>query len=366
VDNLLEVELLTVPANGSVAHVVANANSHSDLYWALRGGGGGTWGAILSMTVKAHLIPAGGVNRVFAVQNGTFCPDNRPFGYEWLRTMWKQFAAWNAELNYKVSTQPGFFPSTAGYKTSGLCGVTWTFQVEYIYSGSTSDPEYTQYKNDLLALLGLGKTDVLETHFNNAWDYIYWMQTSTNPYAGLGLFTLNGANPLPPGTYPPSDSATGSQSSVFVSRDNMIAKFPETILAVLDICVSTLQVNDMTSPSGDGLRCGFHYLYTSLAGNIGSPSAPSPTAINPQMRSALMLWNARTLTTQQMYDTIYSVTNATYFSESPYVLHNWTAMYWGSNYAPLLAIKKAYDPLGVFWCHHCIGDNPNNAYGRRW
>ena len=31
--------------------------------------------------------------------------------------------------------------------------------------------------------------------------------------------------------------------------------------------------------------------------------------------------------------------------------------YWGEeNYAELLEVKARYDPEGVFWCHHCVGD----------
>jgi hypothetical protein len=59
VDNLLEVELVT--ANGTL--VTANANSNSDLYWALRGGGGSNWGVMTRMTIRAHAIPAGGFHQ---------------------------------------------------------------------------------------------------------------------------------------------------------------------------------------------------------------------------------------------------------------------------------------------------------------
>ena len=49
-DQVLEWEVVT--PNGQL--LVATPTSNSDLYWALSGGGGGTYGAVLSMTVKAH------------------------------------------------------------------------------------------------------------------------------------------------------------------------------------------------------------------------------------------------------------------------------------------------------------------------
>ena len=60
VDNMLEVDVIL--PNGT--KVTANAkNAHSDLFWALRGGGGSTWGIITAITVKAHKIPKGGFTK---------------------------------------------------------------------------------------------------------------------------------------------------------------------------------------------------------------------------------------------------------------------------------------------------------------
>jgi FAD/FMN-containing dehydrogenase len=46
------LDMRVVLANGSV--VTANRCTHTDLFYALRGGGGGTYGVVLSATVKAH------------------------------------------------------------------------------------------------------------------------------------------------------------------------------------------------------------------------------------------------------------------------------------------------------------------------
>lgn len=49
-DNVLAFEVVT--ADGEF--VVANSTSHTDLFWAMRGGGGSTFGVATSVTVKAH------------------------------------------------------------------------------------------------------------------------------------------------------------------------------------------------------------------------------------------------------------------------------------------------------------------------
>ena len=56
VDNTLEVEIIL--ANGTL--VTANDQQNTDLYWALRGGGGSAWGIITSITYRAFKSPQGG------------------------------------------------------------------------------------------------------------------------------------------------------------------------------------------------------------------------------------------------------------------------------------------------------------------
>ncbi|GJE99670.1 FAD-binding domain-containing protein [Phanerochaete sordida] len=50
VDNVIEI--IAVTSTGEL--LVANAYSHPDLFWALRGGGGGTWGVVVSATYQTH------------------------------------------------------------------------------------------------------------------------------------------------------------------------------------------------------------------------------------------------------------------------------------------------------------------------
>jgi hypothetical protein len=67
-DNILEVELVTPSGKA----LTVNECQEPDLFWAIRGGGGGTFGVITSMTVKAYPLPSmimGGFT--FTARNGT-------------------------------------------------------------------------------------------------------------------------------------------------------------------------------------------------------------------------------------------------------------------------------------------------------
>ena len=50
VDNVLEVDV--VISNGTL--ITANKCHNSDLFWAIRGGGGGTYGIVTRVVYKAH------------------------------------------------------------------------------------------------------------------------------------------------------------------------------------------------------------------------------------------------------------------------------------------------------------------------
>jgi len=65
VDNVLEITIVT--ADGD--HVIANPYRNKDLFWALRGGGGGTWGVVTSVTYKTH--PSTPFSAAFLLVNST-------------------------------------------------------------------------------------------------------------------------------------------------------------------------------------------------------------------------------------------------------------------------------------------------------
>ena len=64
--------------------------------------------------------------------------------------------------------------------------------------------------------------------------------------------------------------------------------------------------------------------------------------------------NFRKIFVQDMY----SLGKGAYPNEAEFDLENWQVELWGSmeRYNRLLEVKKSWDPNGLFWCHHCVGD----------
>jgi ribonuclease T2 len=135
VDNSLEFEL--VNATGDL--ITVNEWSNSDLFWALRGGGGSTWGVITSITMKAHLIPEGGFTQLNFYYNGTFCGED---GYSNLTYLMDRYLTWGQTLNSSWSGLAYFTPYKAADPELHGCNSTWDADFIFVYMGNKTDQEF--------------------------------------------------------------------------------------------------------------------------------------------------------------------------------------------------------------------------------
>lgn len=104
--------------------------------------------------------------------------------------------------------------------------------------------------------------------------------------------------------------------------------------------------------------CRRQEIYQDITGNPGAPQ-PADVAIPKAFRTAFFHVVAGAWDTDRMA-TYYALGPNSYLSESAYDMGGggaWKPRLWGENYGHLLQIKRKWDPKGVFWCHHCIGDD---------
>ena len=132
VDNILEVDIIL--ANGT--EVTANSKQNSDLYWAIRGGGGSSWGILTSITVKAYNIPAAGFTQINLEWKGNYCNDSFPLFLQLV----DQFFAWSEKLDSKWGGTTSFTPEASNDPTR--CGALWVVSMTYNFLGAPEDVEF--------------------------------------------------------------------------------------------------------------------------------------------------------------------------------------------------------------------------------
>ena len=83
-------------------------------------------------------------------------------------------------------------------------------------------------------------------------------------------------------------------------------------------------------------------------------------SISPSFRSAFVhfIFTNRAIDAARAA-AFYALGENSYMNEGAYEFEGatWKKRLWGDNYPGLLAVKRKYDPHGVFWCRHCIGDD---------
>jgi len=320
VDNILETELVT--SDGSL--IIANSSQNSDLFWALRGGGGSNWGVIISLTLRAHKNPEGGFTVLKAAWHGEMCGDEEII----LDAMMNNYIKVMQILDKRFGTVTNLISS---HSSSPTCNANWNISLLSIFQGPPSEPAFQNFIKDLNAV-----QNSQNMHFVNIFN---WYEEMVVSYPILEIVPT------------PEDLSVsvGGSPSVLVSREVVASgSLGRLLKKKLSQC--------KLSPS----RCNYQVLSHDLTGNIGSPQDEN-VSISPGFRTALVNLGVIDIYTSAIdMEEIYSLGENAYFSESAYEMDGWQDRYWGKNYPYLQQIKQKYDPNGIFWCIHCV-ELPNPA-----
>ena len=156
VDNLLEADV--VLADGSF--VTASESSHSDLFWALRGGGG-NFGIVTSFTFRCHDIGEAGV-----IIGGPVLYDLADTGevMRWYRELLpslpEELSGWIALLT--IPPAPPFPEELWGRKA---CGIVWCYTGPHDQADEILEP-ITAYGSPLLTGLHAMPFSMLQSAFD--------------------------------------------------------------------------------------------------------------------------------------------------------------------------------------------------------
>ena len=326
VDNIVSADI--VLANGTL--VTASKNSHQDLWWALRGGGGSTWGVLSSITLKTHPNPGGGFTVLQLASAGSLCSGLEEGANSVMSWMLSLDEKWSGLMFLSpIPVDPREDPFKRG------CSALQSIFASYVFHGPKSDPDFDKYTKRLTSLLPPSPvTNVTVASFETYWEF-------AKNYTLEYITPVSSLPPIP-------DKSVGGVPSVLLSRESL--QNGDAARAI----VKTLR--DCLLPTRS---CRNIQLFQDITGNLNSPQGKN-VSISPLFREAIL--HVVTGGTNDQMETWYACGSNSYFSESAFDIRKdghaggWRNRYWGENYPHLLQIKNAHDPGARFWCRHCVGD----------
>lgn len=316
-DNVLGFEVVTPIGE----FVTANSANNQDLFWALRGGGGGTFGVITSVTIKAFKdIPVAaaswtidsssvGVDRFWAATKAFFDRaianvDSGTYGY--LRITPKP----NGK-DYTFAASPFFAPNKTGRELSSILS-PYLSQLTTI--NVPFSPKITEYKG-----------------FYPAWqaEFPLGPSGSTNTTFGSRLF-------------PRSNFASeiGRNLTFNVLKDTVIAGQP---VIAFNIAPTLARGNNPDNAVNSAWRNTVIHAITFKSWDAGAGPA-----------EILAVMKAHTTGTMQKWRDV-SPGSGAYLNEGDRLEPNWQQSFYGDKYGRLLDIKRDMDPKDVMWAVNAVG-----------
>ncbi|KXH57463.1 FAD binding domain-containing protein [Colletotrichum salicis] len=316
-DQTLEFEVVT--ASGEI--VVANARENADLYWALSGGGPGSYGVVTSVTVRAY--PDATTSGATIFINTTTVPEDEAYGI--IESYYAALPRWtDARLHGGFAMSSSYFTMTVTAYNQTSEQVNATIK-PFLNVVDEFNVTYT---------LNFGQEDRY---------YDQWTARDSN---AIGTHWGTGGRLIPRATL---EKPSNLQSLMGVVRSQI----------------------------SEGAIVGGTFLN-------GTSRTGVPNAVNPAWREttvlsltltdwdfsatddawADMLHNSKRAT--EVWDPMWDAVTpgaGNYANEADFAKPNWKEAFYGAHYDRLLAIKQKWDPKGMFYGNRNVGSDQWSVNG---
>jgi FAD/FMN-containing dehydrogenase len=347
--SLLQAEVVT--ADGAVR--IANACTHPDLFWALKGGGG-SLGIVTRLTLRVHELP-----ETFGAVNFTVKATSAP--------AFRKLIALVVDLYATSLMNPHWGEQIRLRRDDAL-------QVSMVFQGLTRAQAQAAWQPFFDALdrapqdyeVEFAPLKIVSTSART-----FWSPTLFKRW--LGFMRRDDRPGAPPGNvFWPGDEGQAGQ---------VLHGYGSTWLP------SSLLAREQRTALVDALYAASRHWSVSLHVNKGLAGAPPDviaaardTAMNPAVLDAFALaisgaqeqpaypgvagHEPDVALARQRRQAIAQATAAlrrlvpnagSYVGESDYFERDWQQAFWGANHARLAAVKATVDPDGLFVVHHGVG-----------
>ncbi|KAJ4368361.1 hypothetical protein N0V83_006718 [Neocucurbitaria cava] len=313
------VALEVVLADGRFVTVTPSVNS--DLYWAMLGGGGGTFGIITSAVVKVHRKVPVTVSTWTLLTSDTVTEDKF---WEAVEFFWDSFPTYNSAKTYSYFTLMKLAPGTYMWSMSPFFATDMTVaQYETLIK-----PFYQKCAQ-------LGITLNANTTY---YDRFYPAYEST---FGTLDFHVGGAGSTPGNRMLPTDNWANAQIR------------NQTFAALKNSVEYTLLTNVYHQHPADDQNKGINSVNPAFRNE--ESMVVTVNLITDETRAGWKAGNQQLQT--QILGPLRDVSpnGGTYGNEADISEPNWQNAFWGKNYPRLQTIKAKYDPNMLFYVHHGVG-----------
>ncbi|HWE99871.1 MAG TPA: FAD-binding protein [Caulobacteraceae bacterium] len=352
--SLLEAQIVT--ADGRVR--IVNAHREPDLFWALKGGGGGTFGVVTRLTLRTHELPAtfGAFRwKVQAKSDAAFQRLLARFVRLYAETLCNPHWGEQVGAQRDNSLEVNMVFQGLG---AAQARAAWS-ELESFVKASPGDyaapvaplaldlPARQFWNGDFLAKVGAATLDKRA----DARPGDFWW---TGDGEQAGAFWHGYASVWLPSSLLKGDGPDRLAAAWFAASRHAGVGFhfnkglygadPETLAASADTSMNP-QVLD-----------AFALAITGAAGPSAFPGFPAPDLAFARSRGEQVA-----LADAALRQAIPN--GGAYVSECDYHLKGWQDACWGVHYPRLAAIKRRYDPDGLFTVHHGVGSEGWSADG---
>ena len=358
--SLLEAEIVT--ADGEVRTV--NAVREPDLFWALRGGGGGTFGAITRLTLATHPLPdtVGPVSLTLRAKSDD--------AFRKLIARLVDLYATNL-CNPHFGEQVRFQPDNR-------------VQVRMVFQGLAKDEVRAAFK-PLLDFVEANASDyegkdsfevasVPAKYFWNGWLYRTLARSAVNfdnrsgapwtdywwkgDHEQVGLFWHAYTSAWLPSSLLKADGQPRLVDALFnASRQWTVGlHFNKGLFGAP---AEAIEATKNTASHPDVLDAFARVIIAAggppIFDGFAGPNLALASAHRDKVNAAMQALR------------VVAPDTGAYVNECDYFQADWQQRLWGSNYPRLLEIKRRYDPDGLFYVHHGVGseDFTNDGFARR-